>query len=67
MFEHHGDEPLSANGGVKKATVIFTGTLGALRARRAMARLPWEGWERIRAMPVPYSRVLVVSGMILGW
>jgi hypothetical protein len=25
-----------------------------LRARRATARLPCEGWERIRAMPVPY-------------
>jgi hypothetical protein len=23
------------------------------RARRATARLPWEGWERMRAMPVP--------------
>ena len=26
------------------------------RARRAMARLPCEGWERMRAMPVPYCR-----------
>lgn len=24
------------------------------RARRATARLPWEGWERIRAIPVPW-------------
>lgn len=23
------------------------------RARRATARFPWEGWERMRAMPVP--------------
>jgi len=23
------------------------------RARRATARLPWEGWERMRAMPAP--------------
>lgn len=23
------------------------------RARRATAMLPWEGWDRIRAMPVP--------------
>lgn len=27
----------------------FSGRL----ARRATARLPWEGWERMRAMPVP--------------
>jgi hypothetical protein len=26
------------------------------RARRATARLPWEGWERIRAIPVPCWR-----------
>jgi hypothetical protein len=25
------------------------------RARRATARLPWEGWERMRAMPVPLA------------
>lgn len=22
-------------------------------ARKVTARLPWEGWERMRAMPVP--------------
>lgn len=26
------------------------------RARRATARLPCEGWERMRAIPVPYNR-----------
>lgn len=26
------------------------------RARRATARLPWEGEERMRAMPVPWGR-----------
>ena len=25
-----------------------------LRANRATAKLPWEGWERIRAMPEPW-------------
>jgi hypothetical protein len=25
-----------------------------LRARRATARFPWEGYERMRAMPVPF-------------
>ncbi|KAI9871899.1 MAG: hypothetical protein M1830_002297 [Pleopsidium flavum] len=32
MFEHHGDAPLSENGGETKGTLIFTGTLGSLRA-----------------------------------
>jgi hypothetical protein len=26
-----------------------------LRASRATARLPWEGCERMRAMPVPWG------------
>lgn len=30
LFEHHGDTAL-ADGGEKKGTLIFTGTLGALR------------------------------------
>ena len=30
LFEHHGDKAL-ADGGEKKGTLIFTGTLGALR------------------------------------
>jgi hypothetical protein len=29
------------------------------RARRATARLPCEGWERMRAMPVPCQRTSV--------
>ena len=32
LFEHHGDDDLSATNGVKKGTLVFTGTLGALRA-----------------------------------
>jgi hypothetical protein len=28
--------------------------VSGLRARRATARLPWEGWDRMRAMPVPW-------------
>ncbi len=31
LFEHHGEAPLSETGGKKKGTLIFTGTLGALR------------------------------------
>ena len=30
--------------------------LSARRARRATARLPCFGWERMRAMPVPCGR-----------
>jgi len=37
FFEHHGDAPLSENGGEKKGTLIFTGTLGALRANAEFA------------------------------
>ena len=29
------------------------------RLRRAMARFPWEGWARIRAIPVPLGKGLV--------
>ena len=32
FFEHHGDADLDATAGAKKGTLIFTGTLGALRA-----------------------------------
>ncbi|SLM34422.1 oxidoreductase domain containing protein [Lasallia pustulata] len=32
FFEHHGEQDLSATNGAKKGTLIFTGTLGALRA-----------------------------------
>ena len=31
FFAHHGEEPLSASNPNKKGTIIFTGTLGALR------------------------------------
>ncbi|PQE16615.1 hypothetical protein CJF30_00003309 [Rutstroemia sp. NJR-2017a BBW] len=36
MFEHHGEEPLEKTG-KKKGTIIFTGTLGALRANAEFA------------------------------
>lgn len=51
MFEHHGETPL-AEGGPKKGTLIFTGTLGALRtnagfnaygASRASVRMLAQG------------------------
>ena len=32
FFEHHGEAPLAETNGTKKGTLIFTGTLGALRA-----------------------------------
>ncbi|KAI9762491.1 MAG: hypothetical protein M1835_008028 [Candelina submexicana] len=32
FLEHHGEAPLSETGGRKKGTLIFTGTLGALRS-----------------------------------
>jgi len=31
FFEHHGEAGLAENGGQKKGTLIFTGTLGAMR------------------------------------
>lgn len=37
FFEHHGEKPLSETGGEKKGTLIFTGTLGALRANAEFA------------------------------
>lgn len=51
LFEHHGDKSL-AEGGEKKGTLIFTGTLGALRtnaqfsaygASRASVRMLAQG------------------------
>lgn len=51
MFEHHGDKAL-ADGGEKKGTLIFTGTLGAMRtnsqysaygASRSSARMLAQG------------------------
>jgi hypothetical protein len=42
LFADYGDQPLS-NGGGKKGTIIFTGTLGALRCnvrRRLLAPSP---------------------------
>ncbi|KAL8701650.1 MAG: hypothetical protein Q9224_000406, partial [Gallowayella concinna] len=36
LFEHHGSTSL-ADGGAKKATLIFTGTLGALRTNAQFA------------------------------
>jgi len=32
MFEHHGEKGLAETGGEKKGTLIFTGTLGAIRS-----------------------------------
>ena len=32
LFEHHGEQDLAESGGQKKGTIIFTGTLGALRS-----------------------------------
>ena len=32
FFEHHGESPLAETNGTKKGTLIFTGTLGSLRA-----------------------------------
>lgn len=32
MFEHHGEQGLAEVGGEKKGTLIFTGTLGAIRS-----------------------------------
>ena len=32
LFEHHGETPLAENGGEKKGTIIFMGTLGAMRS-----------------------------------
>jgi len=36
LFEHHGEKSL-ADGGEKKGTIIFTGTLGALRTNAKFA------------------------------
>jgi hypothetical protein len=35
----------------RELTSSFSGS--GRRARRATARLPWDGWERMRAMPAP--------------
>ncbi|MCJ1250040.1 hypothetical protein MMC30_007266 [Trapelia coarctata] len=37
LFEHHGEALLTENGGKKKGTIIFTGTLGAMRSNVGFA------------------------------
>lgn len=37
LFEHHGGATLGENGGEKKGTIIFTGTLGAMRSNVGFA------------------------------
>ncbi|KAI9822496.1 MAG: hypothetical protein M1827_000215 [Pycnora praestabilis] len=37
FYEHHGEAPLAENGGQKKGTLIFTGTLGAMRSNAEFA------------------------------
>ena len=56
---------------VSKVSIVLSGELdlrfedvearvSGFRARRAMARLPWEGCVRIRAMPVPCREFVLV-------
>lgn len=37
LFEHHGEAGLGESGGQKKGTLIFTGTLGAMRSNAQFA------------------------------
>lgn len=62
FFEHHGLETLSENGGKKKGTLIFTGTMGAIRAN---AEFGAYGASRagVRMLAQSLAREMSVKGI----
>lgn len=62
FFEHHGEETLSENGGKKKGTLIFTGTLGALRCNAEFAAYG-AGRAGVRQLAQTLAREMSVKGI----
>lgn len=62
FFEHHGEETLSENGGKKKGTLIFTGTLGALRANSQYAAYG-AGRAGVRMLAQALAKEMSVKGI----
>jgi hypothetical protein len=52
-----GKDSKTALGLADRMVLIEEAMLSGRRARRATARLPWDGEERMRAMPVPWEGV----------
>jgi NAD(P)-dependent dehydrogenase (short-subunit alcohol dehydrogenase family) len=62
FFEHHGEGTLSENGGKKKGTLIFTGTLGALRANAEFGAYG-AGRAGVRQLAQSLAREMSVKGI----
>lgn len=50
-----GNDSIVLPGEVAERFLVTLERFSGLRAMRAMARLPCLGWERMRAMPVPWK------------
>lgn len=61
LFEHHGEAPLSETG-QKKGTLIFTGTLGALRCNAEFAAYG-AGRSSVRQLAQSLARELSAKGV----
>lgn len=61
LFEHHGEASL-AEGGAKKGTIIFTGTLGALRCNPEFAAYG-AGRAGVRMLAQSLGRELTAKGI----
>jgi NAD(P)-dependent dehydrogenase (short-subunit alcohol dehydrogenase family) len=61
LFEHHGEQGL-ADGGAKKGTIIFTGTLGALRCNPEFAAYG-GGRAAVRMVAQSLGRELSAKGV----
>ncbi|CAG8983979.1 hypothetical protein HYALB_00009581 [Hymenoscyphus albidus] len=61
LFEHHGEAPLSETG-TKKGTIIFTGTLGALRCSAEYASYG-AGRASVRQLAQTLAREMSAKGV----
>ncbi|KAI4135631.1 MAG: hypothetical protein LQ347_000486 [Umbilicaria vellea] len=62
FFEHHGKDDLNATNGTKKGTLIFTGTLGALRANSEYGAYG-AGRAGVRQLAQSLAREFSVKGI----
>jgi NAD(P)-dependent dehydrogenase (short-subunit alcohol dehydrogenase family) len=62
FFEHHGEASLSESGGHKKGTLIFTGTLGALRTNAEYGAYG-AGRAGVRQLAQSLAREMSVKGI----
>lgn len=64
LFEHHGEAPLSETG-TKKGTLIFTGTMGALRCNAEFAAYG-VGRGSVRQLAQTLAREMSAKGVHVG-